>query len=214
MFINLSLIFYFSYNSNEQSTYPSDAERYYNHIHLLFLEQNPDAKSFDLYRPSWEYLKDSAKFARISLAHQAVKRSNNSNSEEDLITPTPKNPVGKKKAKRMVEEQKMVENVLAEFKKSSNNNNAGEALANALNKFADICFSGLHEWKDRSAYANADAQLCQRYDDLVLQTCIQALERTVIQSCSELPNNNCDVNSSNSDDEQDNDPTACQAYSW
>jgi hypothetical protein len=89
-------------------------------------------------RPSWEYLKDLAKFASIALANQAVKRS--INYVEDLITPSPKNPVGKKKAKQMVEEQKMVENVVAEFKKSSNNNNAGKALANALNKFVDICF--------------------------------------------------------------------------
>jgi hypothetical protein len=64
----------------------------------------------------------------------------------------------------------------------------------------------LQEWKNQSADANADAQLRQRYDDLVLQTRIQALERTVIQSCSELPNNNCDANSSNLDDEQDNNP--------
>ncbi len=35
-------------------------------IHLIFLDENPDVTSFDLYRPSWEYLKDCTKFASIT----------------------------------------------------------------------------------------------------------------------------------------------------
>ena len=45
-----------------------DSERYYNRIHLIFLEKNPDVKSFDIYRPSWEFLKSSAKFSTIIAA--------------------------------------------------------------------------------------------------------------------------------------------------
>jgi hypothetical protein len=45
-----------------------DAEQYYNRIHLIFLEQNQEVKSFDLYRPSWEFLKESPKFATIMLS--------------------------------------------------------------------------------------------------------------------------------------------------
>jgi hypothetical protein len=35
---------------------------------LIFLEQNPLINFFDLYRPAWEYLKNSAKFQSITVA--------------------------------------------------------------------------------------------------------------------------------------------------
>jgi hypothetical protein len=50
--------------------YHLDNDRYYNRIHLIFLEQNPNITSFDIYCPSWEYLKDCAKFLSISKALQ------------------------------------------------------------------------------------------------------------------------------------------------
>jgi hypothetical protein len=49
----------------------ADNERYYNQIYLIFLELNPNVNSFDIYCPSWEYLKDSPKFVSISKALQS-----------------------------------------------------------------------------------------------------------------------------------------------
>jgi hypothetical protein len=45
-------------------------EHYYYRIHLVFLEQNPKIASFDMYRPSWEFLIKIPKFASISRALQ------------------------------------------------------------------------------------------------------------------------------------------------
>ena len=89
-----------------------DADRYYNRIHLIFLQQNPDVKSFDIYRPSWEFLKDSAKFQSICIALQVAavgqKGSNaddnndpESNTESTAVAVTrASRPMGAKKAKR------------------------------------------------------------------------------------------------------------------
>jgi hypothetical protein len=49
----------------------TDKDQYYNRIHLIFLDENPNVSSFDIYRPSWEYLKDCAKFASITKALQS-----------------------------------------------------------------------------------------------------------------------------------------------
>jgi hypothetical protein len=48
----------------------SDRNRYYNRVHLIFLEQNPAISSFDLYHPAWEFLKDSIK---NSIYHYGTK---------------------------------------------------------------------------------------------------------------------------------------------
>jgi hypothetical protein len=61
LFILLFTIFFFFF---------TDKDRYYNRIHLIFLDENPNVSSFDIYRPSWEYLKDCAKFASITKALQ------------------------------------------------------------------------------------------------------------------------------------------------
>ena len=61
LFILLFTIFFFFFTGKD---------RYYNRIHLIFLDENPNVSSFDIYRPSWEYLKDCAKFAFITKALQ------------------------------------------------------------------------------------------------------------------------------------------------
>jgi len=96
----ITFVFFFVYSNNKP--FPSDAEQYYNCIHLMFLEQNPDVKSFDLYQPSWEYLKESAKFATICLANTLPGRASGSKRSsppgEENIAPISR-PVGKKQAK-------------------------------------------------------------------------------------------------------------------
>ncbi len=161
-----------------------DSERYYNRIHLIFLEQVPDVKSFDIYRPSWEFLKNSPKFATITAANNLAQRDLDAKKkaspegDEDLLTPR---PIGKKKAKRLQEEDTIIKNVVNKLKENggSTSGSAGLALAGALSQFAAVFASGLQEWKERQAYSNASVQLRQKYDDLVLQARIQELENAL-----------------------------------
>ncbi len=161
-----------------------DLERYYNRIHLIILEQVPDVKSFDLYRPSWEFLKNSPKFATITAANSLAQRDLDAKKkaspegDEDLLTPR---PIGKKKAKRLQEEETIIKNVVEKLKENggSTSGSAGLALAGALSQFASVFASGLQEWKERQAYSNASSELRQKYDDLVLQARIQELENAL-----------------------------------
>ena len=59
-----------------------DRNSYYNRIHLIFLEQNPSINSFDLYRPAWEFLKDSAKFQSITMALKAAPQGKKHMTDE------------------------------------------------------------------------------------------------------------------------------------
>ena len=163
----------------------SDNERYYNRLHLIFLEQNPDVKSFDLYRPSWEFLKDSPKFRSITMAHNAaVDRTqcrlfspNGTTESSELETPAeaPPRPLGKKRAKRQQEEEKIITNVTAKLK-GETSGTTGAVLAVALSQFANVFASGLQEWKDRQAYSNASPTLKRKYDNLLLSARIHQLE--------------------------------------
>ncbi len=48
-----------------------DRDRYYNRIHLIYLEQYPGVKSFDIYGPSFEISKYAPKFQSIVIALNA-----------------------------------------------------------------------------------------------------------------------------------------------
>jgi hypothetical protein len=161
---------------------------------LIFLEQNPEVKTFDLYRPSWEFLKDSPKFASITHAHTAAcgtaskerkqsLLSTDSTSPETPVLETPTQdtirPIGKKKTKRKQEEDKMIENVTEKLK-SGGQGNAGMVLAGALTQFANVFSAGLQEWRDRQAYNNASPTLKKRYDNLIMHARIQQLEEETL----------------------------------
>jgi len=48
----------------------SEKDYYYNRIHLIFLDENLNISSHNIYRPSWEYLKNCTKFVSITKAVQ------------------------------------------------------------------------------------------------------------------------------------------------
>ena len=172
----------------------SDKERYYNRLHLIFLRENKNIKSFDIYRPAWEFLKDSPKFLSITTATNAAPRtiSTVSNDESNNETPpgsewvTPqasldKRPIGKKLAKRMEQEEKILSNVTEKLKETFNNNNNGNAtgtfLASALQCLTTTIAKGLQSWNERQAYSNASPTLKRKYDNLVLRARIRELEQ-------------------------------------
>jgi hypothetical protein len=65
----------------------------------------------------------------------------------------------------MEEKQKLMENVVAQFQKTSSDSSGGAVLAHALSKFPEICAAGVQEWKERNAFSNADPNLRQHYDN-------------------------------------------------
>jgi hypothetical protein len=92
---------------------------------------------------------------------------------EDLVTPR---PIGRTKAKRLQEEEKIMDNVAEKLKGLGGSSNTGPVLATALSKFAGIFSEGLREWKDQLMFANAASELRQRYENLRLLSRIEELE--------------------------------------
>ncbi len=150
-----------------------DKEHYYNRLHLIFLKKNPEVKTFDLYPPSWEFLKDYPKFISITHANNAATTTASRERKHSLLpadssspetpalgTPTQDTmrPMGKKRAKRIQEEEKILDNI-TEKMSSGGHGNAGIILAGALTQFANVFASGLQEWRDRQAYSNASPTL-------------------------------------------------------
>ncbi len=83
--------------------------------------------------------------------------------------------MGKKRAKRQQEEEKIITNVTEKLK-GETSGTTGAVLASALTQFANVFASGLQEWKDRQAYSNASPTLKQKYDSLLISARIQQLE--------------------------------------
>ena len=92
---------------------------------------------------------------------------------EDLVTPR---PIGRTKAKRLQEEEKIMDTVAEKLKGLGGSSNTGPVLAIALSKLADIFSEGLREWKDQLMFASAAPELRQRYDTLRLLSRIEELE--------------------------------------
>jgi hypothetical protein len=89
----------------------TDHDHCYNRLHLIFIEQYPEVKSFDIYHPSWEYLKDAPKFQSIIIELNSVSKGVNNNDETEVAKSTIVihgiHVMGTKKAKRLVDEEKM-----------------------------------------------------------------------------------------------------------
>jgi hypothetical protein len=127
-----------------------------------------------------------------AMANQSNNFNSSNNDEEvspvsvveDLVTPR---PIGRKKARRLQEEGKNMDNVAEKLKGLGGSSNTGPLLATALSKFADIFSEGLREWKDQLMFASAAPELRQRYDNLHLLSRIEELE-TGLAICN---NNYC-----------------------
>jgi len=83
-----------------------DQEAYYNRVHLIFLRENEGEKSFAVYRPSWEYLKDTPKFMVLCSLPGSKKKEviNITETEIDNVSDieATKEPMEKTKPSRLV----------------------------------------------------------------------------------------------------------------
>jgi hypothetical protein len=174
-----------------------DKERYYNHIHLIFLKENIGIKSFDPYRPAWEYLKESPKFISMTAATNAAPRVVSSMVTDDdnveshavsagdmpIASKLSVHPIGNKIAKRMAEEEKILSNITEKLKSTlipdTTSTATSAALAGALHKVTQVIATGIKEWSSRQAYSNASPTLKRHYDSLLLKLQISELESTL-----------------------------------
>jgi hypothetical protein len=149
----------------------SDCNHSYIRVHLIFLEQNPALSSFDLYRPAWEFLKNSAKFQSITMALKAAPQGKKHMTDElvDLTEPreTPavthaSHPMGTKKSKRREEEEKIIDSVTDAIRGSFNtddgNGSTAAMVGAALGQFTNLISKALKSWQDHQSYSNADTE--------------------------------------------------------
>ena len=105
--------------------------------------------------------------------------------------------MGKKRAKRLEQEEKIISNVTEKLKGAVNNNTSsasGLALARSLEQMSAVFASGLQEWRERQAYANASPSLKRKYDSLILTIRIQQLEQEAAKSASSTRTNQAFLN--------------------
>ena len=137
-----------------------DKERYYNRIHLIFLEENPGLASFDIYRPSWEYLKDCPKFISITKALQSnpvvkekKKRSVSNYNDDEEVSPGGSSgdyprPLGNKLAKRKKDEEDIMNNVVSKLKDGRQELNSSSIIAHAIKDFSLMMAGFLNQYSE------------------------------------------------------------------
>jgi hypothetical protein len=150
----------------------------------MFLSQNPDVKSFDIYRPAWEFLKDAPKFQSIQMALKAGSQqkpetsttSDAPDSPAKVVTSRASRPPGSKKSKRLLEEEKIlanVNNVIQGNVARGSGTSSSAMLAAALETFTS---SLIREWRMEAAYRNADPELKRKYDNAMLSERLAEME--------------------------------------
>jgi hypothetical protein len=94
-------------------------------------------------------LENSPKFASITTANAAAQKSLDGKKKVSPDDAIDERPVGKKKTKRLAEEQKIIESITDKLKGQVNNGSAGQVLAVAIGQITELVASGLQEWKDQ-----------------------------------------------------------------
>jgi hypothetical protein len=156
-----------------------DQEAYYNRLHLIFLKENPSEKSFDVYRPSWEYLQDKPKFS-ICCSQPPRKRevitlddeeSNNNISEANKKI----RPMGRNSMRRKLEEDKIMASVSKTIE--STTTSTSSQLSSALLQISTSIGSALTSWQMQLALPNCSADIQREYYDLLVKKQIEAMRR-------------------------------------
>jgi len=156
------------------------------------LAQNSDIKSCNIYRPSWEFLKDAPKLQSISIALQAAASGESgevsagsdgaqADPESNAVVVTrASRPLRSRRAKRALEEEKIIDKVFAAIKGSASaavpdsSNSTSVLITEAMDRFTSTI---INEWRLDQAYKNADPELKRKYDNLLLAERIEELEK-------------------------------------
>jgi len=174
-----------------------DKERYYNRIHLIFLEENPGLASFDIYRPSWEYLKDCPKFISITKALQSnpvvkekKKRSVPNYNDDEEVSPGGSSgdyprPLGNKLAKRKKDEEDIMNNVMSKLKDGRQELNSSSVIAHAIKDFSSMMAGFLNQYSERMSYQNVSPELRKEFEELALKEKIYKMREEQAQRQAE-----------------------------
>jgi len=174
-----------------------DKERYYNRIHLIFLEENPGLASFDIYRPSWEYLKDCPKFISITKALQSnpvvkekKKRSVPNYNDDEEVSPGGSSgdyprPLGNKLAKRKKDEEDIMNNVMSKLKDGRQELNSSSVIAHAIKDFSSMMAGFLNQYSERMSYQNVSPELRKEFEELALKEKIYKMREEQAQHQAE-----------------------------
>ncbi len=157
-----------------------DREEYYNRIHLIFLKENPTEKSFDIYRPSWEYLVDKHKFAVACEAPSSTSRkrdviSIDDNEGSDIDAGIKIRPLGRNATKRKLEAQKIMESVTNKIEASQGATATSTILAGALQEIAKCVGSAMSSWQMQFAVRNASVDLQRQLCDAIVKRQLEEL---------------------------------------
>jgi hypothetical protein len=151
-----------------------DKEAYYNRVHLIFLKENEGEKSFDLYRPSWEYLQDKPKFT-VSCVLPSRKREvitldeeEDNNKENVGLTHEKLRPMGRNSTKRKLEEEKILCSVSTLLRETKTTTTSAH-LSSALEKIAVSVGSAINSWQLQSALTNCSENIQRQYNDLIIK---------------------------------------------
>jgi hypothetical protein len=154
-----------------------DREAYYNRLHLIFLKENPSEKSFDIYRPSWEYLQDKPKFS-VCCSQPTRKREvitlDNEESNKDIAKASEKiQPMGRNSMRRKVEEDKIMASISKKIE--STTTSMSSQLSAALLQISTSIGSALTSWQMQLALPNCSADIQRQYYDLLVKKQIEAM---------------------------------------
>jgi hypothetical protein len=169
-----------------------DKEAYYNRVHIIFLKENSSKKSFDIYRPSWEYLQDKPKF---SVA--CAVPSNNKNREvitidgneevNEVESSVKLRPMGRNSMKRKMEEEKILASVSKRME-SEGATSASSFLASALTEIAKCVGAAVSSWQMQLAIPNASPDLQRQYYDAIVKRQLeQMMTEDTSSSSTDIP---------------------------
>lgn len=159
-----------------------DREAYYNRVHLIFLKENEAEKSFDLYRPSWEYLQDKPKFT-VTLGLPSRKREviqleeedDDDDNKENVVEVQEKlHPMGRNSMKRKLEEEKIL-NSVSKMISNTKTTSTSAHLSSALEKIALSVGAAINSWQMQSALTNCSDAVQRQYNDLIIKRQIQLM---------------------------------------
>jgi hypothetical protein len=152
-----------------------DKEAYYHRVHLIFLKENDGEKSFDIYRPAWEYLVDKPKFniscnsvtsrTREVITIDEGGETNTAAVAEPVLE---RRPLGRNMMKRKLEEEKLLESV-AQKMASSQRERGSERIATAMEQMMTNMSSMLNAWALQQALSHCSDDVLRQYNDMFLK---------------------------------------------
>ena len=163
------------------SRYPKksgeDDDEYYARIHLIYLKENPSEKSFDVYRPSYEYLRTKPKFSMAcSTLPEKRKEVISLDDDDDKENNDRIRPLGRNKTKRKMEDDKVLAAVTEKLQQASSGTaqmafEMQQCFKEVSTSIQQIC----HRWEVQQCIQHCSADIQQAYYNTVVKNYLSEL---------------------------------------